>query len=192
MDDLILISDQRPTRADAVRNHDQILDVARRLFEDQGVDEVTMSAIAQEAGVGKGTLYRHFPDKLSLIHSLLDTEQRELQERTLEHLRQGDTPDNNLHWFISTVLDFVWRKLDMFRNDGLWQPLAHPAHYWWRQTMRGLIHQANPTVDADYAADALYVMLNPPVIYFQKTARGMSTTEIIFALCQMARKLTTA
>ena len=86
-----------------------------------------MSAIAQEAGVGKGTLYRHFPDKLALIHSLLDTEQRELQNRTLQHLRQGDTPDNNLHWFISMVLDFVWHNLDMFRNDGLWQPLEWRA-----------------------------------------------------------------
>src|SRR5216683_1435526 len=55
-------SDPRPLRADAQRNRDKLLDVAVRAFSQEGPD-VTLDAIAKEAGVGIGTLYRHFPTR---------------------------------------------------------------------------------------------------------------------------------
>ncbi|HRF98801.1 MAG TPA: helix-turn-helix domain-containing protein, partial [Aggregatilineales bacterium] len=56
-DDSILINPTNPPRADALRNHALLLETARQLFVEQGVESVTMSQIAQAAGVGKGTLY---------------------------------------------------------------------------------------------------------------------------------------
>lgn len=198
MDDLIIISDPRPTRADAVRNRDAILCTARRMFDALGVDAVTMSAIAQEAEVGKGTLYRNFPDKFSLVQELLDHEQRDLQERTLNRLREGGVPFDNLVWFMNNVLAFVWRNMDILRGGGA-LPLEAPAHHWWRQTIRGLIQQAkssqtksseaNVNADTDYAADVLYVMLNPRVIQYQQTARQMTAEQINAALADTAGKL---
>lgn len=62
----------RPTRADAVRNRERLLDVAARLVEQRGVEAVTMDDVAVEAGVGKGTVYRRFGSRAGLMEALLD------------------------------------------------------------------------------------------------------------------------
>src|SRR6478672_7031211 len=53
-------------RADAQRNRDRIVEVARTLFRARGFDAVSMDEVAKGAGVGPGTLYRHLPTKESL------------------------------------------------------------------------------------------------------------------------------
>ena len=58
-------TDARPLRADARRNRDRLLDAAVRAFSQDRAD-VTLDAIAKGAGVGIGTLYRHFPTRLDL------------------------------------------------------------------------------------------------------------------------------
>jgi len=59
-------SETRATRSDAVENRRQLIDVAREAFVASG-DEVSMTGIAKQAGVGVGTLYRHFPTKEALV-----------------------------------------------------------------------------------------------------------------------------
>jgi AcrR family transcriptional regulator len=58
----------RPLRADAQRNRDRLLEVAVRAFSHDGPD-VTLESIAGDAGVGIGTLYRHFPTREALIEA---------------------------------------------------------------------------------------------------------------------------
>jgi AcrR family transcriptional regulator len=62
----------RPLRRDAARNRAQILETAGELFADRGLG-VSLNDIAHHAGVGVGTVYRHFPDKDRLIETLLET-----------------------------------------------------------------------------------------------------------------------
>ncbi|MBF8191856.1 TetR/AcrR family transcriptional regulator [Nonomuraea sp. K274] len=63
-------------RADARRNRELIIDTARTVFAEQGPG-VTMDEVARQAGVGAGTLYRHFPDRDSLVRAVLvDTIER--------------------------------------------------------------------------------------------------------------------
>jgi AcrR family transcriptional regulator len=59
----------RPARADAARNRKQLLSVAARVLTTGGA-EASMRAIAREAGVGIGTLYRHFPTRESLVEAV--------------------------------------------------------------------------------------------------------------------------
>ncbi|GEA84516.1 TetR family transcriptional regulator [Cellulomonas gelida] len=59
----------RPLRADAARNRQKILDAATAAFDAQGTD-ASLEDIARTAGVGVGTLYRHFPTRLDLIASV--------------------------------------------------------------------------------------------------------------------------
>jgi AcrR family transcriptional regulator len=59
----------RPLRADAQRNRDRLVDAAVRAFSHDG-PEVTLEAIAKDAGVGIGTLYRHFPTRLDLVEAV--------------------------------------------------------------------------------------------------------------------------
>lgn len=61
----------RPLRADAVRNRGRVLEAARKLMAERGVD-VGMEEIAREAGVGVGTVYRHFPNKDALVQALAE------------------------------------------------------------------------------------------------------------------------
>ena len=59
----------RPLRADAQRNRASVLDGARRAFREEGLD-ADMASIAHRAGVGVGTVYRHFPTKEALLEAL--------------------------------------------------------------------------------------------------------------------------
>jgi AcrR family transcriptional regulator len=62
---------EKPLRADAQRNRAKVLDAARAVFSEQGVD-AQMDDVARRAGVGVGTVYRHFPTKEALLHALSD------------------------------------------------------------------------------------------------------------------------
>ena len=59
------------TRSDARRNRERLVASARELFAESGVD-VSVEEITQHAGVGMGTLYRHFPTKEELIDAVLE------------------------------------------------------------------------------------------------------------------------
>lgn len=57
-------------RADAARNRARIIDTAREVFREQGYD-ASLDEIAKRAGVGPGTLYRHFPSRDSLVDAVM-------------------------------------------------------------------------------------------------------------------------
>jgi AcrR family transcriptional regulator len=56
-------------RADARRNYDRLVTAAREVFSKYGGD-ASMEAIAKEAGVGVGTLYRHFPKRIDIVEAV--------------------------------------------------------------------------------------------------------------------------
>lgn len=60
----------RPLRADARRNHERLLCAARETFDEQGA-EACLDEIARRAGVGIGTLYRHFPTRRAMLEAIL-------------------------------------------------------------------------------------------------------------------------
>src|SRR5881227_2690147 len=97
-------------RADAARNRLKILEAARMLFAERGVDNVSMDDVAREACVGKGTLYRRFGDRASLALALLDEHERELQESLLRGeppLGPGAPAHDRLHAFGEAYLDVL-------------------------------------------------------------------------------------
>ena len=59
----------RALRADARRNYERLVDAARKVFADQG-GGASMEAIAKQAGVGVGTLYRHFPKRIDVVEAV--------------------------------------------------------------------------------------------------------------------------
>jgi AcrR family transcriptional regulator len=67
----------RPMRADARRNYERIVDAARRVFLVAG-GGASMEAVAKEAGVGVGTLYRHFPRRIDLVEAVYRNDVDEL------------------------------------------------------------------------------------------------------------------
>lgn len=63
-------SGRKPLRADARRNYEQLLTVAHALFAEHGTD-ASLEEVARRAGVGIGTLYRHFPTRDALLEALV-------------------------------------------------------------------------------------------------------------------------
>jgi AcrR family transcriptional regulator len=65
---------ERPLRSDARRNRDRLLEAALQAFSAEPSDEVTLDRVARDAGVGIGTLYRHFPTRETLIEEVYRAE----------------------------------------------------------------------------------------------------------------------
>ena len=90
-------TESRRPRADATRNREQLLDVATRLFASAGT-EPSMRAIANEAGVGIATLYRHFPTRESLVDAVYQDQVSRLTVGARELLVQLDPPAALRRW----------------------------------------------------------------------------------------------
>ena len=79
----------RPLRADAERNRLRILEAAARVFAERGLDG-TLHDVAEAAGLGVGTVYRRFPDKLALIEALFETEMERIADLAEQASLQPD------------------------------------------------------------------------------------------------------
>lgn len=189
---LIFINQDKNFRADAIRNRRVILDTALRLFNEQGVEAVTMSAIAQAAGVGKGTLYRNFQDKAELCHALLDEDMREFQQKTLTQMRSNAHPLALLRWFLEEAARYVVvhnELLGEVSNQGGVDMIRHPAHFWWWQTIHGLLTRLAMQEDIVYLADVFYMMLDVQTIRFQRRSQNYSLEQIIAGLDLLVTRL---
>ena len=86
-------------RADAQRNYDRIVDVAREVFREQGYD-ASLDEVAKRAGVGPGTLYRHFPARENLIDAIMQSWVDSVELAADKALVSEGTPrDMLLTWF---------------------------------------------------------------------------------------------
>src|SRR3954466_6318603 len=87
----------RPLRADAERNRQRLIDAARELFAERGLD-ATLDDIAQRAGVGVGTAYRRFADKDELIDALFEQELAGIVEIADAAAAHEDPWEGLLYW----------------------------------------------------------------------------------------------
>ena len=104
-------TDARPLRADARRNRDRLLDAAVRAFSQDRAD-VTLDAIAKDAGVGIGTLYRHFPTREALVEAAYRSELARLCDAVAE-LLQAQPPDQALRAWMDRFVDYMTTKRGM-------------------------------------------------------------------------------
>ena len=84
-------------RADARRNRDKLVAAALALFTENGTD-VALEAVAQQAGVGVGTLYRHFPTRDALVEAVYLNELDRLHEGAAELLSSHPADDALERW----------------------------------------------------------------------------------------------
>lgn len=98
-------------RADARRNRDKLLVTALVLFSERGPD-VSMDAVAKAAGVGAGTLYRHFPTREALIEAAYLSELARLEEAVGELLAEHP-PDVALEHWMEQFVTYAQTKRGM-------------------------------------------------------------------------------
>ena len=70
-------------RADAARNRAHLLATARQMLAEQGPEKLTMDALAERAGLGKGTVFRRFGTRAGIFAALLDDDERVFQQQVL-------------------------------------------------------------------------------------------------------------
>jgi AcrR family transcriptional regulator len=102
----------RKPRADALRNRERLLEAAKTVFSVGGAEK-SLEAVAARAGVGIGTLYRHFPTREALYEAVYRREVEQLGELA-EQLKKKETKpvDALRHWLRSNV-EFVATKKGM-------------------------------------------------------------------------------
>lgn len=86
--------------------YDTILQVAGRLFSQHGYTATSMRQIAQEAGIGKATIYHHFPDKRAIVSALLSQGVADIQEM-LETIKAEKDPRRRIEITTETSIHFL-------------------------------------------------------------------------------------
>lgn len=97
----------RPKRADARRNYERVLAAAREAFAEGG-ESTALEEIARRAGVGIGTLYRHFPNRQALLEALYVNEVEEVCRSAAE--LDGSDPWEALNTWFERLLGYLATK----------------------------------------------------------------------------------
>ncbi len=106
----------RPMRADAVKNRARILEAAEETFATQGV-AVPIDTVAERAGLGVGTLYRHFPTKEALFEAIVVSRLEQLLE-SVRRQHGADQPGEALFAFLREFGAHASAKRDLFEALG--------------------------------------------------------------------------
>lgn len=110
----------RRRRADAVRNRERVLEAAKAVFS-AGGPEASLETVARRAGVGIGTLYRHFPTREDLFEAVYRREVEHLADLA-EQLKSDAAPAEALRRWLRSNVEFVATK------KGMSAALALAAH----------------------------------------------------------------
>lgn len=101
----------RRPRADAIRNRERVLEAAKAVFSAGGSD-ASLDAVARTAGVGIGTLYRHFPTREALFEAVYRREVQQLADLA-EQLKKKTEPVEALRQWLRSNVKFVATKKGM-------------------------------------------------------------------------------
>jgi AcrR family transcriptional regulator len=116
-------------RADARRNRELVLRTAMRVLSEEG-PEVSLGRIAQRAGVGAGTVYRHFPSKQILVEAVL-AEHVNAMTAAADHWAARATPGDALFGFLLEAMEKSSGRqnlCDVLTSDKSWpRPVLGPA-----------------------------------------------------------------
>ena len=98
----------RRPRADAVRNRERVLEAAKIVFSAGGAD-ASLEAVAKRAGVGIGTLYRHFPTREAVVEAVYRREVDQLVE-AVPHLLETSPAGEALHQWMHLFVNYIATK----------------------------------------------------------------------------------
>ncbi|PTR31782.1 TetR family transcriptional regulator [Rhodococcus sp. OK519] len=192
---LPLVDAEIPERCDAARNRKLLLDAAARLVAERGVDAVTMEAVAAQAGVGKGTVFRRFGSRPGLMNALLDHTERELQNAFMfgpAPLGPGAPPLVRLIAFGRARLDMVTVQGDVLRAaEGSPEfRYSGPARAVSLRHLVTLLENAGVDGDTELLAVALLSALEAGLVLHQIRVLGMPPERIADSWEDLARRIT--
>jgi len=159
-------------RADAARNRVHLLATARQMLAERGADKLTMDGLAEQAGLGKGTVFRRFGSRAGIFQALLDDDERAFQDRVLSGpppLGPGAPPVDRLIAYGQARIGFLIEHREVARAalDGS-QPVPAGAQTPLSQLhIRVLLGQAGLAhADLDVLAIQLTAALDGPLLLY--------------------------
>lgn len=182
-------------RRDARANRQLLLDVAKQLFAEQGVAVTNMKQIAQAAGVGKGTLYRHFADKGELCRALIGEDVAMFQEQVgarVADTQHTPSPLARLEILLAERIRLTETHLPLFaaieeaatgaQEQG--KQFRGPFTAWTHAQIVGLLGEAiaqseAPSLDTAFTADAILAAMSPALLSYQRRECGYSVERVI-------------
>jgi AcrR family transcriptional regulator len=182
-------------RADAARNRRRILAAAAELIEQHGVEHVSMDAIASQAGVGKGTLFRRFGDRSGLVMALLDERTREFQDALIRGeppLGPGAPPVDRICAFGQGMLALLEQHGEMLLAAELgarWVRGEAGVYALYRTHLAMLVRECSPELDDEYLAEALLAPLTPETFLYLRKGRELALERIEAGYEQLVRRL---
>ncbi len=134
----------RKPRADAIRNRERVLEAAKAVFSAGGAD-ASLEAVARTAGVGIGTLYRHFPTREALFEAVYRREVQQLADLAQQLKKETQPVEALRHWMRSNVKFVATKKgmsaalaLAAYKNSELFSSSFEQL----KQAVRGLLDRA--------------------------------------------------
>jgi AcrR family transcriptional regulator len=184
----------RQERRDARENRQRLLAAAKELVAAQGIDATSMYEIARAAGVGQGTLYRHFADKGELCHALIKEDLAAFMERVgalIAGAGAGVSPLARLDTLIAEKNRLTESHLPLFAamdeaaaGARRGKPFRGPFHTWLHERISGLLAEAVAlgevaALDVAFTADAILAAGAPPLYHYQRHELGYSSERIM-------------
>jgi AcrR family transcriptional regulator len=173
-------------RADAAANRVRILRAARRVLAERGAEGTSIDAVAYEAGVGKGTVFRRFGDRSGLFQALSDEHLRSFQDAFIAGpppLGPGAPPDERLAAFLDGLLDLYDDHLELtlaLEKDRWRAPIE--GYLTLSMHIESLLEQISPKLDAPITAQLLLNALNVNLISYLRREQGASLETIKAAI----------
>ncbi|MES0090488.1 helix-turn-helix domain-containing protein [Mesorhizobium sp. M0030] len=153
----------RPLRADAQRNRDRLVEVAAAAFAEHGVD-ASLEEIARQAGVGIGTLYRHFPTREHLVEVVYRREVEALCAAA-DDLASHHSADVALEQWMQRFVDYIATKRGLAAslrilfntNSAVFSDMSGRVSLALRQLVEAAVAEGSIRSDVD-ASDVLHAL----------------------------------
>jgi AcrR family transcriptional regulator len=184
---------KRPEQRQAADFDQRIVRVARQLFAERGIEDVSMHQIAQEAGVGQGTLYRRYAHKGELILDLLNESAQRFLEEIQAYAQDGEIwsalqrLDSVLHrciafieeegLFLAAIMDTSSAEKREMKFSTRYYRASHSliAHL----LEEAITQEELAPLDTIYTADAIIATSDPALYLFQRQRRGYTPEQIL-------------
>ncbi|MGB3683434.1 MAG: TetR/AcrR family transcriptional regulator [Rubrobacteraceae bacterium] len=184
-------------RRDAAESRRKVLNAAKSLFSERGVEAVSMYEIGREAGVGQGTLYRRYEHKGALCGALLHENIERFVEETRYRLKDKDPVLEQLKYLLAGLARFNEENAsllgairDAAGGARRFAPYQNPFYQWLRATVavlleRGVERGEIPALDVEYVSDAILAPLNIDLYLYQRRELNMEPERIVSALLDL-------
>src|SRR5882757_1861440 len=178
----------QPERADAARNRRAILAATEQLLATHRPQDISMEQVAAAAGVGKGTVFHRFGNRMGLMYALMVERAQALEEAVTAGpppLGEGAPDRERLLAFLDAIVEVVSRNKSLMAelaysaaalapaaDNVTAEPDKHPVYRFWHDHISGLIAAQRPDADADMVAHLLLGSLHGEPILDELATSG--------------------